>query len=42
MSVGVDNVFDRKVPFLTVINDYNKYENDLRGRYVYARIGVDF
>ena len=42
LSVGVDNVFDRKVPFLTVINDYNKYENDLRGRYVYARIGVDF
>jgi iron complex outermembrane receptor protein len=42
LTVGVENAFDRKVPFLTVINDFNRYENDLRGRFIYARVGVDF
>ncbi|MBL8271386.1 MAG: TonB-dependent receptor [Steroidobacter sp.] len=42
LTLGVQNAFDRDVPFLTVVNDYNKYENDLRGRFVYARVGVDF
>lgn len=42
LTLGVANVFDREVPFLTVINGYNQYENDLRGRFVYARIGMDF
>jgi iron complex outermembrane receptor protein len=42
LTLGVENVFDREVPFLTVINDFNRYENDLRGRFIYARVGLDF
>lgn len=42
LTLGVENVFDRKVPFLTVINDFNRFENDLRGRFMYARLAVDF
>ncbi|MBL8270216.1 TonB-dependent receptor [Steroidobacter sp.] len=42
LSLGVENAFDRELPFIIFRNDYNIYENDLRGRYVYARVNVDF
>ena len=41
-SLGVENLFDRDVPFVKLINGYNRFENDLRGRFVYARVAVDF
>ncbi len=36
LTVGVENAFDRDVPFVVYRNDYNSFENDLRGRYIYA------
>ncbi|MBL8265828.1 TonB-dependent receptor, partial [Steroidobacter sp.] len=42
LTLGVQNAFDREVPFLVVVNGYNNYENDIRGRFVYARVAMDF
>lgn len=42
VTLGVENAFDRDVPFVVYRNDYNSYENDLRGRYIYARLNLDF
>ncbi len=42
LTLGVENAFDRDVPFVVFRNDYNSYENDLRGRYVYGRVNLDF
>lgn len=41
-TLGVENAFDRDVPFVVYRNDYNSFENDLRGRYIYARLNLDF
>jgi iron complex outermembrane receptor protein len=42
LTLGVENAFDRDVPFVVFRNDYNSFENDLRGRYIYARLNLDF
>jgi iron complex outermembrane receptor protein len=42
LTLGVENAFDREVPFVVYRNNYNSYENDLRGRYIYARVNLDF
>ena len=42
VSLGVENAFDREVPFIVFRNNYNSFENDLRGRFVYARLTTDF
>jgi iron complex outermembrane receptor protein len=42
LTLGVENAFDRDVPFVVYRNDYNSYENDLRGRYIYGRVNLDF
>jgi iron complex outermembrane receptor protein len=42
LTLGVENAFDREVPFVVFRNNYNSFENDLRGRYIYARVNLDF
>ncbi|MBL8269825.1 TonB-dependent receptor [Steroidobacter sp.] len=42
VTLGVENAFDRDVPFLVVRNGYNSFENDIRGRFVYGRVSLDF
>jgi len=42
LALGARNVFNRDPPFVKIINSYNSSDNDVLGRYIYARIGVDF
>ena len=43
-AVGVDNVFDRQPPASAANNpiNFDIYTYDIRGRYLYGRVGTKF